>query len=64
MVIVGHCRENLELHILFTDLKVLTSIFFKRRVYVIYVTHYRYIISALEVAGHELMLLMLNICYF
>ena len=29
-----------------------------------YVTHYRCIVSALEVAGHELMLLMLNIYYF
>jgi len=29
-----------------------------------YVTHYRYIISALEVAGHELMLLMFNMYYF
>ena len=64
MVIVRHCHENLESYILSIDLKVLTSIFLKGEYHVIYVTHYRYIISALEVAGHELMLLMLNIYYF
>jgi len=64
MVIIRHCNENLESHILLTDLKILTSIFLKGEYHVIYITHYWYSISALKVAGHELMLLMLNIYYF